>query len=99
MKKVLLPWGLALIFCFRRELFQSNVSVHTIEPGGFDTGITDMGKLGQAMKKAYERAPEELKAVYGGNVSRWCKFSPSDKSASWKTIFFISHPKHMLWVQ
>ena len=21
-----------------------------------------------------------------------------DKSAYWKTIFFISHPKHMLWV-
>ena len=68
--------------------------MHTIEPGGFDTGITDMGKLGQAMKKAYERAPEELKAVYGGNVSRWCKYNPSDKSAYWKTIFFISHPKH-----
>ena len=72
--------------------------MHTIEPGGFDTGITDMGKLGQAMKKAYERAPEELKAVYGGNVSRWCKFRPPDKSAYWKIIFFISHPKHMLSV-
>ena len=23
---------------------------------------------------------------------------PPDKSAFWKTIFFISHPKHMLWV-
>ena len=23
---------------------------------------------------------------------------PPDKSACWKTIFFISHPKHMLWV-
>ena len=23
---------------------------------------------------------------------------PPDKSAYWKTIFFISHPKHMLWV-
>ena len=23
---------------------------------------------------------------------------PPDKSAHWKTIFFISHPKHMLWV-
>ena len=22
---------------------------------------------------------------------------PPDKSAYWKTIFFISHPKHMLW--
>ena len=23
---------------------------------------------------------------------------PPDKSAYWKIIFFISHPKHMLWV-
>ena len=23
---------------------------------------------------------------------------PPDKSVYWKTIFFISHPKHMLWV-
>ena len=23
---------------------------------------------------------------------------PPDKSAYWKTIFSISHPKHMLWV-
>ena len=25
-------------------------------------------------------------------------YRPPDKSAYWKTIFFISHPKHMLWV-
>ena len=25
-------------------------------------------------------------------------FRPPDKSAYWKIIFFISHPKHMLWV-
>ena len=23
---------------------------------------------------------------------------PPDKSEYWKTIFFVSHPKHMLWV-
>ena len=23
---------------------------------------------------------------------------PPDKSVYWTTIFFISHPKHMLWV-
>ena len=26
------------------------------------------------------------------------KARPPDKSVYWKTIFFISHPKHMLWV-
>ena len=25
-------------------------------------------------------------------------FRPPDKSVIWKIIFFISHPKHMLWV-
>ena len=25
-------------------------------------------------------------------------YRPSDKSVYWKTIIFISHPKHMLWV-
>ena len=26
------------------------------------------------------------------------EFRPPDNSAYWKTIYFISHPKHMLWV-
>ena len=30
------------------------------------------------------------------NFSCFCR--PPDKSAHWKIIFFISHPKHMLWV-
>ena len=25
-------------------------------------------------------------------------YRPPDKSVYWRTIFFISHPKHMLWV-
>ena len=62
-----------MLYC-RRELFQSNIGVHTIEPGGFDTAISNGEKLVQAMKQAYERAPEEAKAVYGGNICRWCKY-------------------------
>ena len=33
-------------------------------------------------------------------LRRHCYFvpRPTDKSACWKTIFFISHPKHTLWV-
>ena len=33
-------------------------------------------------------------------LRRHCYFGPRppDKSACWKTIFFISHPKHTLWV-
>ena len=33
---------------------------------------------------------------------KWLKYNanyrPPDKSAYWKTIFFTSHPKNMLWV-
>ena len=29
-------------------------------------------------------------------AAQWLR--PPDKSAYWKSIFFISHPKHMLWV-
>ena len=40
---------------------------------------------------------EKLRAlclgIWVSNVNR-----PPDKSAYWKIIFFISHPKHMLWV-
>ena len=36
-----------------------------------------------------------------GSVSslhKLAKGRPPDKNAYWKTIFFISHPKHLLWV-
>ena len=48
------------------------------------------------------------KVSFEKTISRWPKsmqnypvdkvFRPPDKSVYWKTIFFISHPKHMLWV-
>ena len=63
---------ISILFC-RRELFQSDISIHTIEPGGFDTSICDGQKLANSLKMAYERAPEDLKPVYGGNISRFCK--------------------------
>ena len=31
--------------------------------------------------------------IYSSNLT---SYWPPDKSAHWKTIFFISHPKHML---
>ena len=42
-----------------------------------------------------------LVADHGFNIKQ-CRSSemsrPPDNSAYWKIIFFISHPKHMLWV-
>ena len=32
------------------------------------------------------------------HVSFWAHTRPQDKSAYWKIIFFVSHPKHMLCV-
>ena len=38
------------------------------------------------------------KIIYGLSNRRAKLSRPPDKSAYWKIIFFISHPKHMLWV-
>ena len=50
---------------------------------------------------SYKRTPS---TIYGFFTLYECQsngsilFRPPDKSEYWKTIFFISHPKHMLWV-
>ncbi|KAH3857770.1 hypothetical protein DPMN_100385 [Dreissena polymorpha] len=54
--------------CLRRELLHSGVTVHTIEPGGFQTNITDHHRMAGMVKKAYKRSSPELQAVYGGHV-------------------------------
>ena len=40
----------------------------------------------------------EFVHIFGPNVYELAFFRPPDKSAYWKIIFLISHPKHMLWV-
>ena len=54
--------------------------------------------------KVWDRAGIEL-STPGSAVRRIGAFPtvltgprPPDKSVYWKIIFFISHPKHMLWV-
>ena len=42
-------------------------------------------------------ANENIRTCGGQYISK-CLDRPPDKSAYWKIIFFISHPKHMLWV-
>ena len=42
----------------------------------------------------------KIDGVHGkaNKMNCFCYYKPPDKSAYWKIVFFISHPKHMLWV-
>ena len=55
--------------CFRRELFKSGVTVHSIEPGGFKTAIGNAERLGNSFKHRYKNASPELSEVYGGHIA------------------------------
>ncbi|XP_052801512.1 retinol dehydrogenase 7-like isoform X1 [Mya arenaria] len=57
--------------CLRRELYNSGVTTHTIEPGGFNTNITDKNRIANMVKSAYKQASPELQTVYGGRI---CKY-------------------------
>ncbi|XP_045176568.2 retinol dehydrogenase 7-like [Mercenaria mercenaria] len=57
--------------CLRRELLNSGVTAHTIEPGGYNTNIANRDKFLAIMKKAYLKADPEKKVYYGGNISSY----------------------------
>ena len=63
-----------IVFCFissyyRRELYNSGVTVHSIEPGGFRTNVTNMTNLKSSFLQSHKNASPELKKVYGGNIA------------------------------
>ncbi|XP_005097775.1 retinol dehydrogenase 7 isoform X2 [Aplysia californica] len=49
----------------RRELRPLGVTVHTVEPGGYKTNITDYNLAMTAMEKSFNQAPEDVKQFYG----------------------------------
>ena len=46
-----------------------------------------------AMKEMWDKQRERERRIEG-----MVNVRPPDKSVYWRTIFFVSHPKHLLWV-
>ncbi|XP_003405610.1 17-beta-hydroxysteroid dehydrogenase type 6 [Loxodonta africana] len=49
----------------RRELQHFGVKISIVEPGYFRTGMTDMQQSLEAVKRAWEEAPTDIKETYG----------------------------------
>ncbi|XP_033726674.1 short-chain dehydrogenase/reductase family 9C member 7-like [Pecten maximus] len=49
----------------RRELYKTGVSVHTIEPGTFSTGLVDIPAITTAIYKNFEKLDVDMKEYYG----------------------------------
>ncbi|KAK3594037.1 hypothetical protein CHS0354_040795 [Potamilus streckersoni] len=76
--------------CLRRELYRSGVKVHTIEPGGFATQITNMNRLQEAFLKSYKQTDDEVKSFYSVIVQKvYNNFKPSRHH----TFFMNGNPR------
>ncbi|KAL3841996.1 hypothetical protein ACJMK2_020072 [Sinanodonta woodiana] len=56
--------------CIRRELYRSGVTVHTINPGGFKTNITNQNRLESIFRESFDKCSEDLKSFYGGRIAK-----------------------------
>ncbi|XP_042848499.1 retinol dehydrogenase 16-like [Panthera tigris] len=48
-----------------RELSYFGVKVAVIEPGFFNTGVTNSEKISRAIQEAWDQASPEVKEIYG----------------------------------
>ncbi|PAV83041.1 hypothetical protein WR25_02576 [Diploscapter pachys] len=72
----------------RRELHHFGVSVHTLEPGFFQTAIIDQKATTNRIQKIWERAPESVKEEYGQEFLRMSKnYGIMLNLASWKNSY------------
>ncbi|KAH9504541.1 Retinol dehydrogenase 7 [Bulinus truncatus] len=51
--------------CLRRELVEMGISVHTVEPGGYQTNITDCDIHSKTMDSVFEKLSPDLQEFYG----------------------------------
>ncbi|XP_049739574.1 17-beta-hydroxysteroid dehydrogenase type 6 isoform X2 [Elephas maximus indicus] len=56
----------------RRELQHFGVKISIVEPGYFRTGMTDMQQSLEAVKRAWEEAPTDIKETYGQHFFDAC---------------------------
>lgn len=61
-------------YVFRIEMNQFNVKVIILEPGLFQTKLTDPQKVAQIFRSIWERASKEVKEEYGEDYYKFCKF-------------------------
>ncbi|KAK3734784.1 hypothetical protein RRG08_059960 [Elysia crispata] len=59
-------WGNRL----RLELWDQDVSVHLIEPGGYRTNLTDATLLVKSLEKSYQELNDDLKIFYGEKYTK-----------------------------
>ena len=60
------------LITFRRELQKFGVSVHTVEPGAFKTGL--MKGVVTAAERHYNTVDSEIREQYGEDYLNACKF-------------------------
>ena len=58
----------------RREMHPWGIKVSIMEPGGFQTGITETGAREKQMRKGWDDLSDELKKEYGKEY--WEKGTP-----------------------
>lgn len=62
-----------LFLFYRRELYKRGVTVHILEPGFFQTNLTDVERLSTAVDGFFGDIPSKLNQYYGQVYVDECK--------------------------